>query len=322
MPELSVIIVNYRGWKRLKECLDSLAAIPQNNFTFEVIVVDNASNDGVIETFWRKYPAFNFIDNSGNNGFANGCNLGASFAKGELLLFLNPDTIVSEQALAGMIQEMYSCMRSSIVSCRQIKEDGSDEKAFGRFLTPFTLTGWLRALKKVFTGIDGRQFPEDSKFIYPDWVSGSVIMIRETDFKSIGEWDEDFWMYFEDVDLCKRFRNSGGEVIFIKGIEVEHNHGGATRTNSSVTALTKTEVLISRHIYISKHTKRFKSLVQTFLVCNNVLTFFIPALFGLIFFFNKRMRIFSKIYTGLMSYYLNSLLHNTWLSARSVNYRR
>jgi GT2 family glycosyltransferase len=321
VTELSVIIVNYRGWKRLKDCLDSLSSITQNKFTFEVIIVDNASNDGILDDFRRRYSSFIFLDNSGNNGFANGCNLGASYAKGELFLFLNSDTIVSEEALYGMIQEMYSRNGSCIVSCRQIKEDGSDEKAYGRFLSPLTLTGWLRAINKIITGNDGRKFSEDSNYIYPDWVSGSVIMIRKTDFLSIGGWDEDYWMYFEDVDLCQRLRAFGGTIIFLKQVVVEHNHGGATRTNSSITALTKTEVLISRHIYISKHAKRFKNLTQTFLVCNNIFSFLITALLGLIFFFNKKVKTFSKIYSGLMRYYLNSLFSKTWLSTRSVNYK-
>lgn len=322
VPELSVIIVNFRGWKRLKDCLDSLASVSQNKFTFEVIIVDNASNDGVLDRFRSRYSSFTFLDNGGNNGFANGCNLGASHAKAALFLFLNPDTIVSEEALYRMIQEMHPRKGSCIVSCRQIKEDGSDEKAYGRFLSPWTLTGWLRAINKIIMGSDGRKFPEDSNCIFPDWVSGSVIMIKKSDFLSIGGWDEDFWMYFEDVDLCQRLRAFGGNVIFLKQAVVEHNHGGATRTNSSITALTKTEVLISRHIYISKHAKRFKSFIQLFLVCNNILSFLIPALLGMIFFFNKKMKTFSKIYSGLMGYYLTSLFHKTWLSPRSVNYRK
>lgn len=322
MPDLSVIIVNYKGWKRLKQCLDSLSVISPIDFSFEVIIIDNASNDGLLETFRCRYPSFIFVPNSGNNGFANGCNLGASIAKGETLLFLNPDTIVSEQALFGMLQELRNFNRSCIISCRQIKEDGNDEKAYGRFLSSFTLTGWLRALKKIITGIDGKNFPQDSRCIYPDWVSGSVIMISKTDFQRIGGWDEDFWMYYEDVDLCKRLRDSGGDIIFLKDIVVEHNHGGATRVNPSITALTKTEVLISRHLYVSKHLKRFKNLIQVFLVLNNLISFFIPAVLGLIFFFNRKMSAFSKIYARLTGYYLNSLSHGTWLSVRSVNYNK
>ncbi len=323
MPDLSVIIVNYKGWKRLKQCLDSLSAVTQNNFIFEVIVVDNASNDGLLGSFRDQYSFFNFIENSGNNGFANGCNAGASIAKGEVLLFLNPDTVVSEQALFAMLQQMYACEKNSIISCRQIKEDGCEEKAYGRFLSPSTLTGWLRALNKIITGVDGREFRQDSSHIYPDWVSGSVIMIRKNDFWNIGKWDEDFWMYYEDVDLCKRARDAGGEIIFLKNVEVEHNHGGASRVNSSITALTKTEVFISRHVYLSKHTKGFKNVyMHTFLVFNNVISLFFPAVFSLIFFFNKKMNVLSKTYTGLIGYYLNSLVYRKWLSRRSVNYRR
>jgi GT2 family glycosyltransferase len=321
VPDLSVIIVNFKGWKRLKQCLDSLSVISQENFTFEVIIIDNFSNDGIIDKYKSYYPSFLFIENSGNNGFANGCNLGASFSVSDSLLFLNPDTIVSEKALLEMVRELH-VRDHSIISCRQIKENGINEKAYGRFLTPSTLTGWLRALKKLTKSKNGKSFSEDSCCIYPDWVSGSVVMISREDFQNIGEWDEDYWMYFEDVDLCKRLRNAGGSIIFLKNSVVEHNHGGATRINPFITALTKTEVIISRHLYISKHAEKYKAFIQAFLIINNIISLIIPAVFGLLFFFNNKMNTYFRIYSNLMGYYFNCLTKRTWLSKRSVNYKR
>ncbi len=321
MPDLSIIIVNYRGWKRLRQCLDSLVSIEHARFTFEVIIVDNASDDGILEDFRNLFSSFIFIENSGNNGFANGCNTGASSAKGRIFLFLNPDTIVTEDSLYRMLQKLGACNKNCIVSCRQIRENGSEDKSYGTFLSPFALTGWLRGLKKIFTGSFEDKLPRNHESMFPDWVSGSVIMISKGGFVDLGGWDEDFWMYYEDVDLCKRARNAGGEIILLLNVFVEHNHGGASRINPQITALTKTEVFISRHLYISKHSKGFEGFyMQTFLIFNNLITILIPAFLGMILFFNKKLRVVSITYAGILKYYINALFHRTWISTRSVNY--
>ena len=286
MPEVSVIIVNYKGWSRLGQCLDSLAVIPQGQLLFEVIIVDNASDDGILAEFQKKYSRFQFIMNTGNNGFANGCNLGAKKSKGEYLLFLNPDTVIEDRAILGMLTQVRKSKANSIITCRQIREDGSEEKPYGEFLSPLTLTGWLRAINRTFTYRKAALF-DDSDFCSPDWVSGSVVMISRISYLNIGGWDEDFWMYFEDVDLCKRARDAGGDVILLKNFTVEHNHGGSSRVNWKITTLTKTEVFISRHVYIAKHERGLKEVyMQTFLVLNNLITGFIPAMLGFIFFTN------------------------------------
>jgi GT2 family glycosyltransferase len=321
--DLSVIIVNYRGWKRLAQCLDALINIPQNRFHFEVIIVDNASGDGMLKKFEEQYRSFSFVENEGNHGFANGCNKGASLAKGKSFLFLNPDTIASELALYKMLRKLDSCRKNCIVSCRQLKEDGSEEKSFGTFLSPFTLTGWLRGLNKIFSGSFEKKLSHNHDSLSPDWISGSVVMLSRADFEELGGWDEDFWMYYEDVDLCRRARAGGGEIYLLNTVFVEHNHGGASRINPSITALTKTEVFISRHVYLSKHSKGLsKWYMQSFLVLNNLLTVLLPALLGIPFFFSKKLRIYLNTYVGLLKYYNNCLLHQTWLSSRSVNYPR
>jgi len=146
-------------------------------------------------------------------------------------------------------------------------------------------------------------------------------MISRTGFNDLGGWDEDFWMYYEDADLCKRLRNAGGDVVFLKNVVVEHNHGGATRINPLITALTKTEVIISRHIYIAKHSKGLRrAFMQSFLIFNNVITGIIQVFFGLLFFYNGRLKIYSLKWFSLVKYYFSSLVHQTWLSYRSVNY--
>lgn len=321
MKDLSIIIVNYRGWDRLNKCLESLRNIDDARFAFEVIIVDNRSDDGRITDFITLFPEFDFIVNSGNNGFANGCNLGAARSKGRHLLFLNPDTTVTTDALYDMLEEIRVRPENSIVTCRQVKEDGSDDRPYGKFLTFHTLTGWQRAISYLFTGKIEAAISQTKHYIYPDWVSGSVLMIRRDSFYRLGKWDEDFWMYYEDVDLCRRAAEKEGEIVKLKNAVVGHIHGGSSRINMEITVTTKTEVHISRHTYISKHENVGNAfLMHALLILNNMVFGLIPAALGIPLFFIRQVRVYSLTYFRLMDYYLNVIPSGTWLSERSVNY--
>ncbi len=321
MKDLSVIIVNYRGWERLRRCLDSLNNIDDNRFSFEVVVVDNQSNDGKFSEFVKLYPQYNFVANSGNHGFANGCNLGASRSTGNCLLFLNPDTTVNSDALFEMLEEVRVRPANSIVSCRQVREDGSLDRPYGKFLSMFTLTGWQRAIKRVFEGKLENSFTETKHYLYPDWVSGSVLMIGRESFYRLGKWNEDFWMYFEDVDLCRRALLRNCEIVKLKSAQVGHIHGASSRINLETTVLTKTEVNISRHVYIAKHENAVNAFfMHLILILNSMVLGLFPALFGGLVFFIKPCRVITLKYLKLANYYLNVLKTGNWLSERSVNY--
>lgn len=321
MKDLSVIIVNYKGGARLSKCLESLQSINDPRFSFEVVVVDNHSDDGSQAEFAGRFPLFRFISNSGNNGYANGCNLGAAKSKGSNLLFLNPDTVVSADALYDMLEEVRVRPAFSIVSCRQVREDGSRDRPYGKFLTFFSLTGWQRSIQQLFFGRLEDSIAQTDHYIYPDWVSGSVLMINRSSFDRLGGWDDDFWMYFEDVDLCHRAKLMDGEIVKLKSPTIGHFHGGSSRLNLQITALTKTEVNISRHLYLSKYEDYTCAYcMHTFLILNNMVLGLVPALLGLVFFFSKALRIKSHIYLKLAIYYLQVLKTGFWISERSVKY--
>ena len=302
-------------------CLDSLRNINDSRFIFEVIIVDNQSNDGRLSEFTTLFPEFDFIANSGNNGFANGCNLGAARSKGRHLLFLNPDTTVTADPLYDMLEEIRVRPENSIVTCRQVKEDGSNDRPYGKFLSFFNLTGWQRAINYMFAGKIEDKISQTKHYIYPDWVSGSVLMIRRDSFYRLGKWDEDFWMYFEDVDLCRRAVEKEGEIVKLKNAVVGHIHGGSSRINREITVTTKTEVHISRHIYISKHESGGNAfLMHMMLIINNMVFGLIPAVLGIPLFFVRPINVYTLTYFRLMDYYFNVIPSGTWLSIRSVKY--
>jgi len=320
MTDLSIIIVCFKGWERLNKCLEALNSFKGENFRAEVIVVDNKSDDDTINKIEIRFPKFRFIYNKINGGFANGCNLGAGNASGEFLLFLNPDTVASESEIEKLLNIAKQNPEFAILSCRQVNEKGKESVAYGPFPSMFNLTGFQRAIFGNRMSELRRQTPEVS---FPDWISGSVVLIRQTTFRQISGFDEDFWMYFEDVDLCRRIRKIDSEIAFCRNITIEHNHGGSSRINLKTASLTKTEVHISRHVYVSKHkTGIEKYVIQTFLVLNNLISGCVMAFLGLILFFIPKVFSRTLIYYKLIRYYIGSLFRLSWISPRSVNFRR
>ena len=131
--DLTVIIVSYRGWDKLKLCLESLEKFSSKSFSMEVIVVDNNSCDSNLETLEKRFSSFRFIRNPVNGGYANGCNLGFSFSEGKHILILNPDTVVSEEAIGELLERSERNPEFSVVSCRQVRSDGRETKPCGIF---------------------------------------------------------------------------------------------------------------------------------------------------------------------------------------------
>lgn len=325
MKELSIIIVSYKGWGRLTKCLEALNTFNGESLKSEVIVVDNRSEDAAIYELERKFPDFRFIHNSVNGGFSNGCNLGAKSAVGKFLLFLNPDTVASEPELEKLVHIAEENETFGIVSCKQVNERGKESIASGPFPHLFNLTGFQRSILKILTAHNSQLIPHTSplnpEIIFPDWISGSVVLIRKALFETINGFDEDFWMYFEDVDLCRRVTDTGRKIAFCRDITIEHNHGGSSRINIKTVSLTKTEVNISRHVYISKHKKGIESLlIQAFLVVNNLITGCFMAVLGLLFFFVPKIFARLLIFLSLLRYYAGSVSRLSWISPRSVNH--
>jgi len=321
MTDISVIIVSYKGADRLAACLESLARQAEGDLTREVIIADNCSEDDGIDLLEKTFSQFRFLHNSVNGGFASGCNLGASHASGEFILFLNPDTVVVPGAVESLVSEARRHPDFTICSCRQVRQNGTESIAWGVFPGLWNITGLQRAIGKLLRGRE--KVKVDPEIWLPDWVSGSVILIRKSDFIAAGGFDNDYWMYFEDVDLCKRISKQGGKVAFFRSITIEHNHGGSSRINIRTASKTKCEVMISKHIYISKHKRGLeKAVTQVFMVLNNLVSGLIPAVAGMIFPFIPKVGVRAAVYTRLVRYYFKASLKATWVSPNSVNYGR
>lgn len=322
--KLSIVIVNYRGWRRLRQCLESLESIENGPFSFEVIIVDNQSNDNTLESFKSDFKDFTFIENTGNNGFANGCNLGASQSAGDYILFLNPDTIVNRLAIEQLIDAAEHHPEIYVLSCHQLNEQQKQTKPYGYFPTISTLTGFLRAINKLVHGPFPTKILKNNLLaLFPHWVSGSVILISKKKFFEIGQWNEDYWMYYEDVDLCKRVRDKGKEVALLLDVTIEHNHGGASRINIETKALTKTETIISKHVYINHQiTGATAWIMHSYMVLENLIMCLGAVFLSLMTLYSvDKVVLYQKVYVRTIKYYLSALRNRTWLSPRSKKYR-
>ena len=322
MVDISIVIVNYKSWNDLEECLQSIVSIHSNRFTIETIVIDNQSNDGRIEDFRILFPSIFFIENSGSNGFANGCNVGASAAKGNYLFFLNPDTIITEDAIYELWHTANTNTNIGIVCCTQINESDKKYNEIRFFPSLTTLFGpfraWYKWINKRTIAIN---YSPEQQTIFPDWATGAVIFMSRTWFEKVNGWTEKYWLYFEDVDLCKKVNKLGGKIALIRSTFIIHKHGGASRINIKTKALTKTEVLISQHVYFNEHTDGFKNfIIQLLLITSTLIEKTVLAIIGTIFFFVPKLKVNILILSHLIHYYCNSLKNNTWTSPRATSY--
>lgn len=246
---LSVVIVNYRSWGCLETCLASLLSEAEGQ-PWEIIVVDNRSDDGQLDEFRARFPSVRFSESDRNGGFAYGCNRGAALASGKTLLFLNPDVEIEPGSLRSLFEARRAHPEIAILSTCQVDARGRLRKVFDMF--PDKLT-WFRSTKFLLRWLRPARYPDPrrpySGLLEVDWVSGSVLMIDREDFDRLGGWREDFWMYVEDCDLCLRARRAGMRVACSGDLRVVHYHGGASRQTQEISILTRTEAIISKHLY-------------------------------------------------------------------------
>jgi GT2 family glycosyltransferase len=225
-PEVSVVVVSYETRDDLRACLDSLAA--HGGPAVETIVVDNASTDGSADMVASDFPAVRLVRSARNEGFGAACNRGAAVAGAPCLLFLNSDALVTPGAVAALARVLDQQPDVAIVGPRTLNEDGTAQVSFGPALTPLAEWRQRRLVRAV-----ARRDPDALRIAHeralraqsPDWVSGACLMIRRRAFDAVSGFDEGFFLYEEDVDLCARVRALGGGVRFEPGATVVHRLG-------------------------------------------------------------------------------------------------
>lgn len=237
MIKLSIIIVNFNVKAFLQNCLLSvrkaLEKIPS-----EIIVVDNASDDGSVEIIKKNFPDVKIIELSENLGFSKANNIGLKIAKGEYICLLNPDTIVEEDTLNTMIRFMESHPEAGMAGCKILNPDGTFQLACRRsFPTPwvaFTKIFGLSALfpkSKLFARYNLTYLDENQTYEV-DAISGSFMFLRKDVYEKVGGLDESFFMYGEDLDWCFRIKKAGFKIYYVHSTKIIHFKGESTKRSN------------------------------------------------------------------------------------------
>jgi GT2 family glycosyltransferase len=222
--DCSVVIVSFNTEKLLDDCLSSLfISLKKSNVSHEVIVVDNASNDGTRKMLSSKYSNVITILNSENVGFGKANNQGIKKAKGEYILLLNSDTISFPSSIATLF-EFAQKHPSAFIGPKLLNVDRTPQTSCGPF---FTLPVVIAALffKGDVLGIT-RWSPTTVKRV--DWVSGACIIAKRSSFLDGLLFDENMFMYMEEVDLLMRARKKGYTTLFYPGSEIVHLGSGSS----------------------------------------------------------------------------------------------
>lgn len=239
---LSIIIVNYNVKHFLRECLSSIFASDIDSSSVEVFVVDNASPDASIpylkSTFPKSsYPRLHWIDNSRNVGFGRANNQAVRRAVGEYILFLNPDTLLHGETLRHSIDYMDAHPEAGGLGTMMLRDDGSFAYESRRGLpTPWVAFCKLTGLSTLFpkSHIFGRyymRYLDEEQPCHIDVISGAYFMVRHSLIDKIGAFDEEFFMYGEDVDLSYRITLSGSECHYAP-YPMLHYKGESTHKSS------------------------------------------------------------------------------------------
>ena len=230
--DLAVIVVNYNAGDFLRRCMESLHGAA-GDVRVQTVIVDNASKDGSPEAAAAGHEDVELIRNPVNRGFAAAANQGIAATSAPLILLLNPDAEIIGGTLASLVKVARERPRAGAIGALVRNPDGSIQpsarrvprlgEALGhaflgplnpsnRFTRSYTLADWDRASEREV-----------------EWVSGSAMLLRREALEEVGAFDDGYFMYVEDVDLCTRLRSGGWQVLFSPELEVVHQIGVSTR---------------------------------------------------------------------------------------------
>jgi hypothetical protein len=238
--DISVVIVNYKNKDKAISCVESIKKSDLAGVDYEIILVDNNSGDGGKEEIKKMFPEMKAIESRKNLGMGGGNNLGIKEAAGKYVLILNPDTRPAPDAIKKLYNYLEADGKIGIAGPKLIYPDGQLQYSCFRgwkFLTPVYRRTFLgRIAKKHLDNFLMRDFDHNSAREV-DWLMGSCLMIRKSVLDKVktsphpspsqgeGEYfDERFFMYFEDTDLCRRVRQAGQQVIYFPEAIVIHDH--------------------------------------------------------------------------------------------------
>ena len=231
---ISIIIINYNVKEYLEQALTSIKKALMN-FQHEIIVVDNASVDGSVSYIRQRFPEINLISLDENIGFGRANNIALKEVKGEYIVLINPDTVVQEDTFAELFRFLKNQPDAGAVTCKIINSDGSFSVDCRHSIPTPMIAFWkvmgfskLFPRSKLFAKYNLTYLDENKTHEVPA-ISGSFMMIKKSVLDQVGYFDERFFMYCEDIDLCHRINEEGYKIYYVPSTQIVHYKGESTQ---------------------------------------------------------------------------------------------
>jgi len=254
--KLSVVILCWNDRQVIADCLHSIFATTRAT-EFEVIVSDNGSTDGSIQFIRENYPQVQVIENGQNLRFAKANNLGIRASRGEYILILNPDTIIHDGTLDRMVSFGDQHPEAGAFGCRVLNSDGSYQvsaRPFASFRAEWITALYLRGLGRL-----NKWFASDSYAGWNgttqrqvDWITGCFMLIRRDVLRDVGGFDEQFFYYYEDMDLCRQIWKLGRPIVYTPEASITHLKGQSTSQRLPAVGFAL-DSQITRYLYYYKY---------------------------------------------------------------------
>lgn len=275
-PFVSIIIVNYKVKEDLFKCINSIY-VSKPKTKFEIIVVDNDEIKTIKKSLLVKFPDVNYIASIKNLGFGGGNNLGAKYAKGKYLFFLNPDTEIINKTIDGLCNSIAKTKNTGIVAPLLLDKNKQEYLLQGtKELTPLKAILNLSFASKIFSKLKINQ-----KYYIHEWdknglrkvdvCPGTAFIISKELFRRVRGFDENFFLYFEEFDLCKRIREIGLDIYINPNVKLIHKWGASTAQFKNKERVFKD----SRFHYFKKHFGFIEALLTESVLTINKFNFFI-----------------------------------------------
>ena len=263
---VDAVVVSYNSRDTLRPCVDPLLALPG----VSVVVVDNDSPDDSLEAV-ADLPV-RAIQSGRNAGFGAGCNVGAAAGSAPLILFINPDAEITAGALSRMVAVLEAEPDVALVGPRLTEETGELMHSMRRYQRTSSMWAQALYLHRLFprarwaNEIDARA-PQYEAPAFPEWLSGACMLVRRSVFEAVGGFDDGFFLYCEDQDLCRRVRAAGGRIRYEPSAVVSHRGGHSAPRTSLYAVLAESRIRFAR-----KHNGRINAALQHAAIATEALT--------------------------------------------------
>lgn len=262
-PDVSIVIVTYNNENIIGRCLKSLTEASLKR-VFEIIVVDNDSNDATVKTIREAFPTVLLLKNRENVGFAQAVNQGIQKTTSQNIILLNSDVLVNEAAMTTLLENCRTAGDNSLFSPRIINQDGTFQETscglfpnFSVLATEFLVPYGLARRFRLQTMFGNRKADGTVRY---EWLSGACLAFGKKAYRRIGPFDESYFMYFEDVDFCYRAKKCGISTKLLQDIQVLHI-GGESFSYLTGKSDRNSYIRTSLFTYIRGHTSKKSAFV-------------------------------------------------------------